>query len=333
MPKPRNLGRLRYIFEGEIMMRSKHLFASLWLSMFVCMIANAQENPFLGKWDITGVAPNTRYVYWLEVKEENGKLTANFLNQGGSVLPVSMIKIEGNELTFSPALPRPNATVAVHRAHVEDGRLLGLMTRGDLEIAWIGVRPPKWSDFNANRRYKIGTPVALFDGKTMDKWELQHKDRPSGWSVVDGVMTNEANANNLVTPHRFQDFKIHCEYKIEEHSNSGIFLRGRYELQVLDDAGKPPDIHSHGALYSRVKPSVNASLPPGQWQTMEATIVGNRLTVTLNGKKIHDNIVIEGVTGSALDSNEGEPGPIMIQGDHGKVSFRKVVVTPILNTR
>jgi hypothetical protein len=104
-------------------------------------------------------------------------------------------------------------------------------------------------------------------------------------------------------------------------------------LQVLDDAGKQPDIHSNAALYSRVKPLVNASLPPGQWQTLEAIIVGNRLTVTLNGKKVHDNVLIEGITGGALDSNEGDPGPIMIQGDHGKVSFRKVVVTPILNAR
>ncbi len=102
---------------------------------------------------------------------------------------------------------------------------------------------------------------------------------------------------------------------------------------MVDDAGKPPDIHGHAALYSRVKPLVNASLPAGQWQTMEAIIVGNRMTVTLNGKKVHDNIVIDGITGGALDSNEGEPGPIMIQGDHGKVSFRKVVVTPILNAR
>ena len=133
--------------------------------------------------------------------------------------------------------------------------------------------------------------------------------------------------------HRFDDFKIQCEYKIEEKSNSGIYLRGRYELQVLDDAGKPPDVHGHMSLYSRVKPAVNASLPAGQWQTMEATIVGNRLTVVLNGKKVHDNIVIDGITGGALDSNERESGPIMIQGDHGKVSFRKVVVTPILNAR
>jgi hypothetical protein len=232
-------------------------------------------------------------------------------------------------LVFSPG-GGANSPKPVHRAKVEEGRLLGMLTQGEQEIAWIGVRPPTWGNYNANAKHKFGTPVLLFDGKTMEHWDVQHKDRPSGWDVVDGVMTNEARANNLVSKHRFENFKIHCEYKLEEKSNSGIYLRGRYELQVLDDAGKEPESHGHMALYSRVKPLVNASLPAGQWQVMEATIVGNRLTVSLNGKKVHDNIVIEGITGGALDSNEGEPGPILLQGDHGKVWFRKVVVTPII---
>ncbi len=323
-------------------MRPKNIVTLLLFSL-VCFGVNAmaQENPFLGKWDITGVGPHADYVYWLEVKEEDGKLTGSFLNRSGSVLPLAEIKIAGDELVFLPTMPRAGMPQPVHRAKVEEGRLLGMMTVGEGEsaqnVAWIGERPPKWSEFDANKRYRMGTPVVLFDGKTIERiegmWDVQRKDQPSGWAVVDGAMTNEAKANNLVTRHRFRDFKIHCEYKIEEKSNSGIFLRGRYELQVLDDAGKPPDIHGHMALYSRVKPSVNAGLAAGQWQTMEATIVGNRLTVVLNGKKVHDNIVIEGITGSALDSKEGETGPIMIQGDHGKVTFRKVVVTPILNSR
>jgi hypothetical protein len=294
----------------------------------------AQENPFLGKWDISGVGPHANYVYWLEVKEEDGKLTGSFLNRSGSVLPLEEIRIEDGALIFTPKTARPGAPKSVHRVKVAEGRLLGMLTVGDEQIAWLGERAPKWGDFNASKKYRMGTPVALFDGRTIENmWDVQRKDQPSGWTVVDGVMTNEARANNLVTRHRFHDFKIQCEYRIEEHSNSGIYLRGRYELQVLDDAGKPPDIHGHMALYSRVKPAVNASLPAGQWQIMEATIVGNRLTVILNGKKVHDNIVIDGITGGALDSKESEPGPIMIQGDHGKVSFRKVVVTPILNSR
>ena len=308
------------------------LCACLCACLCVCLLAAAhsravaQDNPFLGKWDISGVAPNANYVYWLEVKKEGDHLKADFLNRSGSVLPVASIKIEGDELVFTPAGQR----AATHRARVEDGRLLGQVKAGENEIAWIGVRPPQWSTYDANKRHTMGTPVVLFDGKVMDNWEPQIKDKPLGWTVVDGVMTNEPHANNLISKHRFENFKIRCEYKVGDKSNSGIYLRGRYELQVLDDFGKEPEIHGHMALYSRVKPLVNASLPKGEWQWMEATIIGNRLTVVLNGKKVQDNIVIDGITGGALDSREGEPGPILIQGDHEKIWYRKVVVTPIL---
>jgi Domain of Unknown Function (DUF1080) len=310
-------------------MLKQNIVASLAFLFCVGIITYAQNNPFLGKWDITGTGEYSNHVYWLEVKMEGGKLVGYFLNRGGSVTKLPEIAIENGELIFSPSA-RHDTPKPIHQAKVEEGRLLGRLTAGDRQIAWIGVRPPRWGEHNANAKHKFGTPVVLFDGKTMDSWDVQHKDRPSGWSVVDGAMTNEPKANNLVSKHRFEDFKIRCEYKLEEKSNSGIYLRGRYELQVFDDAGKAPESHGHMALYSRVAPLVNASLPAGQWQTMEATIVGNRLTVFLNGKKVHDNITIDGITGGALDSNEGEPGPIMLQGDHEKVWYRKVVVTPIL---
>lgn len=302
--------------------------------MVVCMNVMAQDNPFLGKWDITGVGPHSNFVYWLEVKMEDGKLAGYFLNRSGSVLKVATIKIEDGELVFTPAAARPGApTPPSHRAHLNEDKdkLLGRVTVGGEEIAWLGEPAPKWGEANANKKLKLGTPVALFDGKDMANWEGQHKDKELGWTIIDGVMTNEPKANNLVSRHRFQDFKIRCEYKVEKNSNSGIYLRGRYELQVLDDFGKPPESHGHMALYSRLAPKVNASKAVGEWQVMEAIIVGNRLTVVLNGQKVQDNIVIDGITGGALDSNEAEPGPIMIQGDHEKISYRRVIVTPILN--
>jgi len=310
-------------------MRLKQILCSLPLLILGGLSAVAQENPFLGKWDITATGPNGSFAYWLEVKMEGGKLTGYFLNRGGSVLKLNEIAIENGELVFSP-VGNANSPKIVHRARVDDGRLLGALADGGPRITWIGVRPPQWGESNANARHKYGAPVELFDGKTLDKWDVQFKDRPSGWSVVDGAMTNSDHANNVISMHQFKDFKVRAEYKIDEKSNSGIYLRGRYELQVLDDYGKETESHGHMALYSRVKPMVNASLQPGQWQVMEAIIVGNRLTVTLNGKKVHDNIVIDGITGGALDSNEAEPGPIMLQGDHGKVWFRKITVTPIL---
>ena len=140
-------------------MRLKNIFTLLSLSL-VCfgITAMAQDNPFLGKWDIAGVGPHGNYVYWLEVKEEGGKLTGSFLNRSGSVLPLEEIKIEGGDLIFSPKAPRADSPKAVHRAKVEEGRLLGMMTAGDQEVAWIGVSAPKWGDFNANKRYRMGSP-------------------------------------------------------------------------------------------------------------------------------------------------------------------------------
>lgn len=313
-------------------MRSRKFVFCLLLVCIGSVTAAAQDNPFLGKWDITATGPNVNFPYWLEVKMEGDQLVGHFLNRGGSVLKLPEIRIENDELVFSPA-SGANAPKIVHRARVAEGRLLGTVTGGNAKISWVGVRPPSWATHDANARHRFGTAVELFDGKSLDKWDIQFKDRESGWSVVDGLMTNVPRANNLISKHQFENFRIRAEYKLEEKSNSGIYLRGRYELQVLDDHGKEPDIHGHMALYSRVKPLVNASLPPGQWQVMEATIVGNRVTVTLNGKKIHDNIVIDGITGGALDSNEGAPGPVMIQGDHGKVYFRRITVTPIVGAK
>jgi len=170
----------------------------------------------------------------------------------------------------------------------------------------------------------------LFDGTSMDAFGVQNPNRELGWTLEDGAMTNAAVANNLVSKQTFKDFKINAEYKIEPESNSGIYLRGRYELQVLDDYGKPPETHGHMAIYAWVAPAVNATKPAGEWQVMEAVLVGNKVTVTLNGQKVHDNATIQAITGGALDANETQPGPIMLQGDHGKVWYRKVTITPIV---
>jgi hypothetical protein len=290
--------------------------------------AVAQEGAFLGKWDITGTGKNADSVYWLEVKKEGGGLVGYFLNRGGSVFKLPSIAIENGELVFD--VSGSGGRKQTHRAKVVAGKLMGEMTSGSGTVKWIGLRPPRWGKYDANAKHTFGRPVELFDGKSVADWDVQAKGKPIGWSVVDGVMTNEAGANNLVSRQKFNNFKIHCEYKLEEKSNSGIYLRGRYELQVLDDFGKPAETHGHMAIYSRVAPAVNASKAAGEWQVMEAVIVGNRVTVTLNGKTVHDNVEISGITGGALDSNEASPGPIMLQGDHGKVWFRKVTVTPII---
>jgi hypothetical protein len=306
----------------------KRLVLLLVVTLACVVPALAQETKFLGKWDISGTGKNADYVYWLEVKKEGNVLVGYFLNRGGSVFKLSSISMDKGELVFE--VGAGGGRKQTHRAKVVGAKLMGEMSSGGDSIKWIGVRPPKWGKYDANARHTFGKPVELFDGKALENWDVQAKNKPMGWSVTDGVMANAAGANNLVSRQKFNNFRIHCEYKLEEKSNSGIYLRGRYELQVLDDFGKPPESHGHMALYSRVAPAMNASKPAGEWQVMEAIIVGNRVSVTFNGKTVHDNIEIDGITGGALDSNEGAPGPIMLQGDHGKVWFRKVTVTPVI---
>jgi hypothetical protein len=290
--------------------------------------ASAQDNAVLGKWNITGDPPNDGNVYWLEVKSEGGVLAAMFLNRGGSPVPATDVKIADGALSFALPVSGGSKPVAVV-LHAAAGKLTGTVDTTASGVKVTGVRPPQWAACDANATHTFGKPVALFDGTSMTPWGVQFKDKPSNWAIEDGAMTNTPPANNLVSTERFKDFRLEAEYKLSPKGNSGIYLRGRYEMQVLDDAGTAPEAHGHMAIYSRRAPDVNASKPAGEWQTAQITIVGNCVTAMLNGKTVHNNARIEGITGGALDANETEPGPIMIQGDHEKVWFRKVIVTPI----
>lgn len=289
----------------------------------------AQHESYVGRWNLTGIGADAG-VYWLEIKEEGGQFTGMFLNRGGSPVKLATVTVENGELFFQGA-PPSRGSAPEYRARIQKDKLVGTIKTPDRTIEFIGVRPPKWPAADANAAHRMGKTVELFDGKSMDAWDVADKSKPSGWSVVDGAMTNTPHANNLVSKQRFLDFMIQAEYKLETNSNSGIYLRGRYELQVLDDYGKPAGTHSHMSIYGWTAPMVNASKQVGEWQTMQATVVGNKVTVFLNGQKVHDNATLEAITGGALDANETEPGPIMIQGDHEKVTYRKVAVTPILS--
>jgi hypothetical protein len=151
-----------------------------------------------------------------------------------------------------------------------------------------------------------------------------------GWKVEDGILKNVAGANNLVSDQKFWNFQLHCEFRLGEHTNGGLGLRGRYEVQILSDYGKPPNTHSSGALYSRIAPSVNASKPAGEWQTYDIRLVGRMVTVVVNGRTVIDKGIIEGLTAIANDANEALPGPISVQGDHGPVEIRDLTVTPLV---
>ncbi|MEP6915806.1 MAG: DUF1080 domain-containing protein [Acidobacteriota bacterium] len=296
----------------------------------------AQPNPFLGRWTLSSTATPPIYVGWLDVSMESGQLAARFSNRGGAPAAVAAILIVDGELVFQPAAGRRGPS-AEHRARAQGDRLIGSATSGDRTIAFVGVRPPKWPPADASAQHAFATPVELCDGKTMDGWDLVRPDQP--WVVIDGEMTNSpagvkpAPGSNLRSKQKFQDYRIDAEYKLDDGSHSGIYFRGRYEMQVLGDAGKPPDKTSHMSVYGWAAPLVNASKPDNEWQTMAGIIVGNKITVTLNGQQVHDNTTLEAITTNAVDPNELEPGPIQLVGNDGKVWYRKVTITPIVDTR
>jgi len=303
---------------------------------WVTQSAVAQQSAFLGRWKLVSTADPPAYVGWLDITEEGGQLAARFSNRGGSPTPVAAIQVANGELTFQPAAGR-RGPAAEHRARMQGGNLVGSTKAADRVVEFIGTRPPTWPAADANAPHKLGPPVELFDGKSMEAWDLVNKDQP--WFVIDGEMTNSAAGSkpapgsNLRSKQKFQDYKIRAEYKLDNGAHSGIYWRGRYEMQVLGDAGKPPDKFSHMSVYGWIAPLANASKPDLEWQTMEGTIVANKISATLNGQKVHDNSTLEAITTNAVDPNELEPGPVQLVGNDGKIWYRRVTVTPILDAR
>jgi Domain of Unknown Function (DUF1080) len=171
----------------------------------------------------------------------------------------------------------------------------------------------------------------LFNGKDLTGWKLRKPDGTASWSVKDGVLVNEVSAGkhgtDLISEQKFRDFVLRYEYKIPKGANSGVYLRGRYEIQVLDDYERgTPSKGGNGAIYNLAPVSKFASKPAGEWQTAEATIKGDKVSLILNGEKVHDNVTVDKATGSELDRNIDQPGAIMLQGDHGSISFRKIEI-------
>jgi type 1 glutamine amidotransferase len=171
--------------------------------------------------------------------------------------------------------------------------------------------------------------VSLFNGKDVTGWHLRRKDGHNSWTVEDGILKNTVNkgdhGTDLVTDAKFWNFRVKCDYMVPDGSNSGFYLRGRHEIQILGDFQKGTTAKGgNGGIYNVKAPDAFVSKPGGQWQTLDATIVGNRITVVLNGKKIHDQVECNRATGGQLDRELDKPGPVLLQGNHGTVWFRNI---------
>jgi hypothetical protein len=322
--------------------------------MFAVNICEAQEasKDFFGMWtiDIDGGS-----VGWIEVHDRNGFLDADLLWRGGSVLPVSdiyfsskntMVATRTREVSrkTSDGQERVHIVTQLYNFKRSGDKLKGELvepSRDGLSVnitkftAWKLPPVPAAPDLS---KVKYGEPVVLFNGKDIANWRLVNPERENGFKVVDGVLVNDpvqqegrrVAYGNLRTNQEFEDFNLTIDVNVPAGSNSGVYLRGMYEIQVLDSYGKDLDSHNMGALYSRITPSVAAEKPAGEWQSLDITLLKRHLTVKLNGVTIIDNKPVYGPTGGAIIADVFKPGPIYLQGDHGKVSYRNIILKPVI---
>jgi len=333
---------------------ARSLVFSLLLTGGLRAAVAANDAAVLGRWALT--IP-TGAAGWLEVKKEGGWYDGSILWGGGSVLPLSSVTIEDGVLTVTRVrdVDRKNSAGQVIRKQQQTETITAQVTGDTMKLTRVAPRPNGQgfdrAEFTGRRipalpprpnlaKVKFGAETALLNGRDLKGWRLVDPATPNAWSIEKGALVNRPaprvpgatspRAGNLRTDAEFEDFNLKLEVSVPEGSNSGVYLRGIYEIQIQDSLGKPLDSHNMGALYSRITPSVGAEKPAGQWQTLDLTLVDRHLTVVLNGKTIIDNQPVAGCTGGAMWSDESRPGPLFLQGDHGAVSYRNLVVRRVV---
>lgn len=289
--------------------------------------AVADSTNLIGRWDITVDENGKPAPSWLEVKlSGNRALVGYFVGTSGSARPVAKVHFDNGKFSFTI----PPQWESGDQDFVIEGELAGEGIQGTVTTSegkkynWKGVKAPYLIRTAAPA---WGKPLNLFNGKDLNGWKAVGAQNQ--WEVKNGILTSPKSGANLISEEKFTDFKLHVEFRYQKGSNSGVYLRGRHEVQIEDS---PKDAHPSNVLYSGVygflAPSEIAALGPNQWQSYDITLIGRMVTIVANGKTVISNQEIPGITGGALDSNEGEPGPIYIQGDHGPIEFRKIVITP-----
>lgn len=291
----------------------------------------ADYKDLIGRWDITIDENGKPAPSWLEVKLSGTRtLVGYFVATSGSARPVAKVNFDNGKFSFTipPQWEGGNGDFVIEGALTGTGIEGTITTSEGKKYNWKGVKAPYLKRTAAP---VWGKPVSLFNGKDLSGWKIKENNQ---WEVKNGILTSSRSGVNLVSQQTFTDFKLHVEFRYQKGSNSGVYLRGRYEVQIEDS---PADTHPSNVLFSGVygflTPSEIAALGPDKWQSYDITLIGRMVTIVVNGKTVISNQEIPGITGGALDSNEGEPGPVYIQGDHGPVEFRKIVITPAIQAK
>ncbi len=294
--------------------------------MLILMSINTLiSQEIVGKWDLDvemdkGILPS-----WLEVKKSGTKaLVGYFVAHNGSARPISEVFFHNGIIDFSIP-PQFDGLNDLHfQGILKQGKLSGVIldSQGGVN-KFSGVRAPK---LIRSMDVNWGKSISLFNGYNLDGWKSSDPEKKNQWTVKKGVLLNSESGVNLITDKKFEDFKLSIEFRYPKGSNSGVYLRGRYEVQVEDNYGLEPESTLFGGIYGFLKPNQMAAKPAGEWQRYEITLIGRRVSVVANDKKIINDQIIPGITGGALDSKEALPGPIMLQGDHGIIEYRNIKI-------
>jgi len=290
--------------------------------------ASVSASQYLGRWDLTVKTPTGDHPSWIEVSEAQGQIKALVVGFGGSATPAARAQVENGAIEISmPSHPEDYDGVEQFTGKLVNGELVGTAVGPQgATWQWTGRKAPA---LEAQAAPKWGKPIRLFNGKNLDGWKLRHPKRPNVWKVEHGILVERGTGSGIVTTSTFKNFKLHLQFKCAPMSNSGVYLRGRYEVQIeTDSADQPPQNHT-GAVYGFLAPHPEQPRKSGVWQTFDITFVGRTVTVKQNGVTVIDQKEIPGITGGAINSDEAAPGPIVLQGsEKGEVSFRNIVLTP-----
>ena len=305
--------------------------ALLWATAFAAdEPAPGFADSVLGRWDVTVDAPDGSYPSWMEIRlRTERELMAEFVGRFGSKRHAAGVSFVDNQLQVRiPVQYEQGGDELVFVGVLENDRLSGHTSIDNGEkSAWVATRAPS---LDRSGESEWDSSAALIRDRVSDNWLPRSAQHAGCWKIANGVLSATPPCVDLVSSQGYDDFRLQLEFRYPRGSNSGVYLRGRYEVQIQDDLGKALDPLRIGGVYGFIAPRVNAAGQPGDWQSMGIELIGRRVSISLNGTEIITNQEIPGITGGALDSNEGSAGPLMLQGDHGPIEFRNIVITPAL---
>ncbi len=288
----------------------------------------ASIKEFVGRWDLTIKTPEKELPAWIQVTDQQNQPKILMVGLSGHATEVGKFGISKQQIAFlSPKEKEGFNEDTFFKGKLVDGQLVGTASQPNgVTWQWTGQRAPA---LKREGTPKWGKPIRLFNGRNLDGWKFRNPSRGSIWKVEDGTLVESGHGSELISKSKFEDFKLHLEFKCGPMSNSGVYLRGRYEVQIETDSAQEPPSHHTGAVYGFLAPTPELPRVSGKWQTYDITLLGRTLTVVQDGKTVLDHREIPGITGGALDSHEGLPGPIYLQGsEQGRVAFRNIVLTP-----